>query len=110
MELINKTTDTIIAQDVIIADSFIKKHLGLLTYDKPRAMILRTRFGIHTFGMRYPIDIIILDKNNRVVKLKKSLKPNRIFLWNPLYPTIIELPPLTLHKTHTSIHNYIYLK
>ncbi len=65
---------------------------GLLGSKKAYPVLLKTRFGIHTLGMKFPIDVIILDKNNFVVKLAKNLKPNHIFLWNPLYETCIELP------------------
>lgn len=51
-----------------------------------------TRFGIHTFGMQKPIDVLILDDHKKVVAMHASLKPNRIFLWNPLYAQVVELP------------------
>lgn len=98
MKVINKTTNTIIAQDVIIANSFISKNLGLLPYNTPKSLLLKTRFGIHTFGMKYPIDVIILDKNNKVMKLKPALPPNSVFFWNPEYDTVIELPQGTIKQ------------
>lgn len=51
-----------------------------------------TRFGIHTFGMKHAIDVVVLSKRNSVVKLSKGLQPNKLFLWNPLYNKVIELP------------------
>jgi uncharacterized protein len=50
-----------------------------------------TRFGVHTFGVRHPIDVLILDENSLVVK-KKTLKPNRIFVWPIKYNRVVELP------------------
>lgn len=65
---------------------------GLIGQEQLTPLLLVTRFGIHTFGLTKPIDILVLDSNGIVVKLKQNLMPNRIFLWNPRYNQIIELP------------------
>lgn len=66
--------------------------IGLINSKKAHPVFFKTRFGIHTFGLKFPIDVLILDKNNKVVKVCKNLKPNRIFLWNPKFFNVIELP------------------
>lgn len=92
MRLINKTTGQTITNNLKIAASLIDVSLGLLKEPKGTAMLFKTRWGIHTFFMKYPINVVILDKNMRVVQIKQNLKPNRIFFWNPIYSDIIELP------------------
>jgi uncharacterized protein len=62
-------------------------------------LYLETRYGIHTFFVRRTIDIVILNSNFKVVTLKKNLKPNRIYFWNPLYFRILELPAGFINKT-----------
>lgn len=69
---------------------------GLAGFSKPQAIMFKTYFGIHTFGLRFPIDVLVLDKDEHVVKLGIGLPPNRIFFWSPIYNTIIELPEGTL--------------
>lgn len=64
-------------------------------------MIFKTRYGIHTFFMKYPIDILILDNKNRAVMLRERLLPNNIFLWNPIFSTVIELPAGTIQNSKT---------
>ncbi len=61
------------------ANTFWQAIRGLIGAKKPHALYMKTRFGIHTFGVLFPIDVVILDAQHRVVKLQKSLKPNRIF-------------------------------
>ena len=80
------------------AKNIKEKVIGLIGQKKPSALMLKTHFGIHTFGLRFPIDVLILNKKNIVVSIKKDLKPNRIFLWNPLYENVIELPSGTIEK------------
>ena len=65
---------------------------------KPEPILLKTRFGIHTCGMSYSIDVVILDRNNIVRKIKENLLPNRLFFWNPLFDTVLELPAGTISK------------
>jgi len=72
--------------------SFIDKSFGLLRFAKPQPVYLQTRFGIHTFFMRYSIDVLILDKDNKVTRLKENLKPNRIFVWPVIFNQVIEFP------------------
>ncbi len=107
MKLTNITQQIILAQNVIIPTSLLDQSLGLLKYKTPVAMLFKTRFGIHTFGMRYAIDVLILDKQNRVVTMKKNLQPNRIFLWNPNYEIVLELPDGTINQTKTCLSDQI---
>lgn len=65
---------------------------GLLLEENRNGLLIKTRFGIHTFFMKFPIDVYVLDKNLKVVKVKKNLKPNRMFFWNPKYNMVVELP------------------
>lgn len=68
------------------------KTIGLINAKKAYPVLIKTRFGIHTFGLKFAIDVLILNKENQVVKLVENLKPNRIFLWNPIFYKVIELP------------------
>ena len=101
MKVINKTKQTTIAENIIIPKTLLDQSLGLLKHKTPVAMLFKTRYGIHTFGMKYAIDVLILDKENRVVAMKENLKPNRIFVWDTKYETVLELPQQTIKKTKT---------
>ena len=91
MKLINKSKNKTIADNIIIADLISKRVKGLLGETSPRSLYLKTRWGIHTFGMRFPLDVLILDKNWSVRKIKKGLKPYSLFFWNPKYFRVIEI-------------------
>lgn len=100
-KLINKSNNTIISQDLKKAVTFFDKTLGLLNKSNPRFIMFQTRFGIHTFFLNKPIDVIVLDRDFKVVKVAQTLKPNKLFFWNPRYSYIIELPQGTIIKTNT---------
>lgn len=92
------------------AKSWHDKSIGLIGKNKPFPLFLTTRLGIHTFGLKFPIDVLILDKSNRVVKIRGVLKPNSLFFWNPMYKKVLELPAGTLNNLKIKIGkkiNYI---
>jgi len=47
------------------------------------ALVIAPSQGVHTFGMRFPIDIVAIDRQGRVVKIRPNVRPNRIvFAWS----------------------------
>ena len=87
-----------------------EKVIGLIGKEKPASLLIKTRFGIHTFGLKYPIDVLILDKYNNVAVIKGNLRPNKIFVWNPMYEKVLELPEGTIDKKKIKINDEIFLK
>ena len=90
-------------------DSLTEKTLGLMFKSKPDVVLIKTRFGIHTFFLKYPIDVIILDENCVIRKLKKSLEPNRLFFWDPRFSNIIEASSGTIKKKEFSVGDKVEL-
>lgn len=82
---------------------------GLL-WKKAEPVFFKTRFGIHTFGMHYPIDVVILDKTDSIRKIQENLAPNKIFLWNPLFNTVVELPQGTVRKNKLTLGKKLHLQ
>ena len=86
-----------------------QKSKGLIGANPVYPVSFTTRWGIHTFGMKSAIDVVILDKGNCVVKLAEHLVPNRIFLWNPTYQQVLELPPGTIKEKKINVGDPITL-
>lgn len=91
------------------AKTFLESTIGLIGASKPYPLLLQTRFGIHTFGVRFPLDILILDDTYRVVVIKKSLRPNHIFIWPPKWQWILELPQGTIERKKLHVGEQISL-
>jgi uncharacterized protein len=102
----NLTRKTIITNSVSNKSVFGKVK-GLIGESTPQAIIFKTRFGIHTFLLKFPIDVLILDQNHKVKKLKSRLNPNQLFFWNIKFDTVIELPENSLEKSKTQIGDII---
>lgn len=73
-------------------NSIVSKAFGLIGQADLSPVFFNTRWGIHTFFMKHPIDVLILDDSYHVVQLKEGLKPFSIYFWNPKYCHVVELP------------------
>ncbi len=106
MTAINATTGKKIASRLITADNVFSRMKGLLgrsSLDPGEGLLIQPCKGVHTFGMKFPIDIIVLDNNNYVIAVSDNLAPNRL---TPLYrraAAVLELPAGTLASTTTSV-------
>ena len=61
--------------------NFFERMRGLLFKEKLNSssgLIISPCSSVHTFGMKYTIDVVFLDKELTIVKLVKSLKPWRM--------------------------------
>ena len=103
----NLTKNTNISNDVKNAESLMDRTFGMLLGGNSGGLFFKSRFGLHTFFMNGPIDILVLDNNLKVVKTKENLLPNRIFLWNPTFENVIEMPAGLIKKSKTEIGDRI---
>ncbi len=62
---------------------------------------------VHMFGMRFPIDVLFLDRQGKVVGLHHSLRPNRLskLVWRA--EGVLELPAGVLVETRTELGDLV---
>jgi uncharacterized protein len=97
-ELRNTRTDRLIAESVVPAFESDARRKGLLgrdSFEKGSAMVIAPSNAVHTFFMRFPIDLLFVRRNGGVVKVRRNVPPWRAVasLW--AY-SVIELPAGTL--------------
>jgi uncharacterized membrane protein (UPF0127 family) len=63
--------------------------------------------GVHTFAMRFPIDVVYLDRDKVVVHLEENLKPWRLAPLRMRAASVLELPRQALHATGTVVGDEI---
>lgn len=74
------------------ANTFKKRFFGLMGKKNiNKGLFFPKTRSIHTFFMKEMIDVIMIDKNNKVVYIKKNLSKNKIIIKKKAYHTI-ELP------------------
>jgi len=66
--------------NVFIADSFIKRLFGYMFREKPHhdAILLTPCNSIHTFFMKFNIDVLFLDEQTQVIKKIENLRPGQV--------------------------------
>lgn len=79
---------------IVIAKSFKDKLLGLMNKKNiDYGLLLINCKSIHTYFMLEPIDVILLDKDNRILMINRNVMPNKILIFNNKKRTnILELP------------------
>lgn len=99
----NISNRKIVSENAREATGIIDKTFGMILAKNSAGLIFRTRFGIHTFFMSRPIDVIVLDSNNNVVQIQNNLAPSKFFFWNPKYDILIEVPQNSVKDSQTKI-------
>jgi len=104
--VINLTKQTWLATKVRKADNFFTRLVGLLkrtNLGPEEALWLMPSRGIHTIGMKFPIDIVFLNKSHHVVGLMSGLAPYRVSAVHFNGYSVLELPNGTIKKSRTEI-------
>lgn len=95
MKLINKTNNTVISENVMVADTFVTRLKGLMFTKKlpeEDALHIIPCNGIHTFNMRYSIDVIYLDKSQIIIAIDEDVHPRRMGRPIKNAVSVVELP------------------
>ena len=94
--------------NVDIANTFRKRLFGLMGQKEiSKGLFLPKCKSIHTFLMKDNIDIIMIDKENKVIYFEKNVPKNRIIIKKKAYHTI-ELPKNSLDNI--SINDKLNIK
>lgn len=84
----------VLAQSVLVADTFFTRLKGLLgTSGLPegQAFLIRPCNSVHTFGMRYDIDVLFVSQEGRILKIMAAMPPGRI-AWCKESAYVLEMP------------------
>jgi uncharacterized membrane protein (UPF0127 family) len=104
----NRSRNAYLATEVAVADTHWTRLRGLMgtsaaSFRSGQGLWIVPCHGVHTFAMRFPIDVVYLDRTKKVVHLEKSLRPWRIAPVRRKAVSVLELPFDTLTTTGTAI-------
>jgi uncharacterized protein len=102
----SQTKETFLAFRVRVADSIGSRLVGLLgkRFFKPDGGVwIVPANSIHTIGMRFTFDLVLIDKDFTVVGLRELLRPFKITRPNFRAESVIELPAHTIFKSRTEV-------
>ena len=103
MRVFNLTKGRELADRADIADSSKKRRTGLLKrtgLEPGEGLWISPCESVHTFFMKFPIDLVYLDKKRRVRKVRHAVKPWRLSMCLTAH-SIMEFPAGTVQNTGT---------
>ncbi len=108
----NRTRQAYLATDLLLANTHWSRLRGLMAtkagnFPDGRGLWIVPCRGVHTFGMRFPIDVVYLNAEQRVVYLQENLKPWRMAPVRLAASSVVELPPGIIGKTNTGVGDVI---
>jgi uncharacterized membrane protein (UPF0127 family) len=84
---------------IVKADNFFLRFAGFMFKKKPYyALLFENCKSVHTFFMRFDLDIVFLDKNGQALKSKKNVRPWRIVFPVKNAVSILEIPSFLNNK------------
>ena len=103
LRVMNRSRNTVLATHMEVADSAAKRNKGLLgrkCLAPGEGMWIRPCEAVHTFWMRFPIDLVYLDRKNQIRKLVSAVPPWRLSGCLRAH-SVLELPSGTIRETQT---------
>jgi uncharacterized protein len=110
----NRTRGAYLATELSIADTHWTRLRGLMgvapeSFLAGRGLLIVPSHGVHTMAMRFPIDVLYLDRKQVVVHVEEGLRPWRLARISTRTASVLELPPNTLRSTGTGMGDEIQI-
>jgi uncharacterized membrane protein (UPF0127 family) len=96
-----------------VASTFWRRFRGLLGRDvlaRGEGLCIERCRSIHMMGMKFPLDVIFLDADNRITALRMGLQPGE-WLRAPRHTVrVLELPTGTIHPARVIVGSRLLLR
>jgi hypothetical protein len=108
----NRTRNTYLATGLRLANTHWSRFRGLMCTESARfgsgnGLWIVPCHGVHTFAMKFPIDVLYLSSAKTVVHMERHLKPWRMARVSIKAASVLELPANTLQDSGTSVGDQI---
>ncbi|NWF78537.1 MAG: DUF192 domain-containing protein [Chloroflexi bacterium] len=113
LQVLNTTRGSVLAARCGEARSFLARGRGLMGRPALAAgegLLIEPCSSVHSFFMRFPIDVVFADRQHRVVGLTEAMAPNRPYAgaWGARY--VVELPAGTIAATGTRLGDVLRIE
>jgi uncharacterized membrane protein (UPF0127 family) len=103
LRVTNVTRGKLLADRAAIANTSSTRRTGLLKHSKldpGDGLWIVPSEGVHTFGMKFAIDVLFLDRKRRVKKMRPNMVRGKL-AFSLLSHSTLELPAGTIEETGT---------
>jgi len=109
----NLTRQTVLVSQCGIADAFFSRFKGLMgvpSLKQGEGLLIVPSNAIHTHFMRFPIDVLYLDRSWKVVGRDENMKPWRMGRVHPGAYSVLELPAGAIAASGTQVGDRLSLQ
>lgn len=99
----NVTRASLLGDSIDVADDRAKRNTGLLKHSglkRGQGLWIVPCEAIHTFFMKFAIDVVYIDRKHRVRKVVRALGPWKLSMCLPAH-SVVELPAGVIDETQT---------
>jgi uncharacterized membrane protein (UPF0127 family) len=106
----NPHRGTVLGEAIEVADTAVRRVKGLLgreCLEDGQGLLFKKCSSLHTLFMRFPIDIVFMDKHGKVLKLSKAVKPFKLVAAPLRAYYALELPAGAIIRSETRAGDHL---
>jgi len=106
VSVLNTTRNTVLGERIGVAETSLTRVVGLLGkrgLEPGTGLLIIPSQAIHTVAMKFPIDVLFVDKKWRVVHVRPAMPPYRLTGIHWKARCVIELPSGRIAQTSTEV-------
>ncbi|HEX3374584.1 MAG TPA: DUF192 domain-containing protein [Edaphobacter sp.] len=112
LRISNPVRQSVLGDRIGLADTTLTRFVGLMgrrSLAPGHGLLIRPSNGVHTFWMRFSIDVLLLDREYRVLAAYGNLRAFRLTAINWKASSALELPSGTIAATNTQLGDQLQL-
>ncbi len=109
IEVRNATRGVVLAARAWVAETSAERRTGLLKHEslpEGEGLWLAPCEAVHTFWMKFPIDVLFLDKKRKVLKVRHAVAPWRMAACLRAH-SVLELPAGACRASGTAAGDHL---
>jgi uncharacterized membrane protein (UPF0127 family) len=113
MKAFNRSSGKDLALRLWVAATVLSRARGLLGrrgLEEGEGLLITPCKGVHTFLMRFPIDVVFLDRENRIIHTVAHLQPHRMTRVLLRSSSVIELPAGTIFNSGSAVGHQVVIE
>jgi uncharacterized protein len=108
----NPVRESFLSLAVMAADTTFARLRGLIGRLRLRSdeglWVVPSR-GVHTIGVFFPIDLVYLDEERRVIHIEESFPAFRVAPWRNQAASVLQLAPHAIYASHTQLGDQLVI-
>lgn len=109
---LDRELQQVLVPEVLLTGNMAERMRGLLgrpALQKHQALLIAPCSSIHTFFMRYTLDLLFLDRHWQIRKLLPAVRPWRM-AWSPGAAMVLEMPAESIENLPLTRGQQLYWK